>query len=263
MTSQPEGSPPKRISTLSPRSSLAIRMLTALAIGALLYFAHAAFIPLALAVLFSLLLTPPVEALHRRGLPRSVSAVVVLVVLACLIGGSANLLWTPAQSWWASAPQTLKMIEKKSRPVARLMNRIEILSSRAGEIGRAQPPSTASLGGPVTQSDVGESPPDADMAVEILVETRAALVGIVTVTFLVLFLLAGGPPMLARLSAALAIDLQSTQTLRVINAVRVEVSRYYASIALINLGLGLSTAVTMMLLGMPNPYSLGSRRSST
>ena len=157
MTSQPEGSPPKRISTLSPRSSLAIRMLTALAIGALLYyFAHAAFIPLALAVLFSLLLTPPVEALHRRGLPRSVSAVVVLVVLACLIGGSANLLWTPAQSWWASAPQTLKMIEKKSRPVARLMNRIEILSSRAGEIGRAQPPSTASLGGPVTQSDVGE-----------------------------------------------------------------------------------------------------------
>ena len=82
MTSQPEGSPPKRISTLSPRSSLAIRMLTALAIGALLYFAHAAFIPLALAVLFSLLLTPPVEALHRRGLPRSVSAVVVLVVLA-------------------------------------------------------------------------------------------------------------------------------------------------------------------------------------
>jgi predicted PurR-regulated permease PerM len=69
--------------------------------------------------------------------------------------------------------------------------------------------------------------------------------------------------MLARLSAALAIDLQSTQTLRVINAVRVEVSRYYASIALINLGLGLSTAVTMMLLGMPNPYSLGSRRSST
>ena len=257
MTSQPDGSPPKRISTLSPRSSLAIRMLTALAIGALLYFAHAAFIPLALAVLFSLLLTPPVEALQRRGLPRSVSAVVVLVVLACLIGGSANLLWTPAQSWWASAPQTLKMIEKKSRPVARLMNRIEILSSRAGEIGRAQPPSTASLGGPVTQSDVGESPPHADMAVEILDETRAALVGIVTVTFLVLFLLAGGPPMLARMSAALASDLQSTHTLRVINAVRIEVSRYYASIALINLGLGFCTAAIMMLLGMPNPFLWG------
>ena len=257
MSSQPDGSLPKRINTFSPRSSLAIRLLTALAIGALLYFAHAAFIPIALAVLFSLLLTPPVEALHRRGLPRSASTIVVLVVLVSLIGGSVNLLWTPAQSWWAAAPQTLKIIENRSRPLARLMNRIEILSSRAGEIGVVQPPSAASLGGSVMRGDVGASPPHADMAVEILNQTRAALISIVTVTFLLLFLLAGGPPMLARMSAALAIDLQSRQTLRVINAVRIEVSRYYASIALINLGLGLITAVTMLLLGMPNPFLWG------
>jgi len=259
MISQPDGSllnRIKRISASSPRSSVAIRLLVALAIGALFYFAHAVFIPIALAVLFSLLLTAPVEALHRRGLPRSASALLVLVVLASLIGGSVNLLWTPAQSWWASAPQTLKTIENRSRPVARLKNRIEMLSRRAGEIGAAQP-SNASLERSVVQSDVGGSPQHADMAVEILNETRAALVGIVTVTFLVLFLLAGGPPMLARMSAALASDLQSTHTLRVINAVRIEVSRYYASIALINLGLGLSTAAIMMLLGMPNPVLWG------
>jgi len=107
------------------------------------------------------------------------------------------------------------------------------------------------------QSDVRPSPAHEDMAVEILDQTRDALVGIVTVTILVLFLLAGGPPMLARMSAALAIDLQSTQTLRVISAVRLEVSRYYTSIALINVGLGVSTAVAMMLLGMPNPFLWG------
>ena len=257
MISQPDGSLLKRIGASSPGSSVAIRLLVALAIGALLYFAHAVFIPIALAVLLSLLLTAPVEALHRRGLPRSASALLVLVVLASLIGGSVNLLWAPAESWWVSAPQTLKTIENRSRPVARLMNRIEMLSSRAGEIARAPPPSTASLGGPVVQSDVGRSPQHADMTVEILDETLAALVGIVTVTCLMLFLLAGGPPMLARISAALARDLQSTHTLRVINAVRVEVSRYYASIALINLGLGLSTAAIMMLLGMPNPFLWG------
>ena len=257
MISQPDSSALKRISASSSRSSVAIRLLAGLAIGALLYFAHAAFTPIALAVLFSLLLTAPVEALHRCGLPRSASAIVVLVVLASLVGGSVNLLWTPAQSWWAAAPQTLKLIENRSRPVARLMNRIEILSSRAGEIGVVQPPSAASLGGSVMRGDVGASPPHADMAVEILNQTRAALISIVTVTFLLLFLLAGGPPMLARMSAALAIDLQSRQTLRVINAVRIEVSRYYASIALINLGLGLFTAVTMLLLGMPNPFLWG------
>jgi predicted PurR-regulated permease PerM len=258
MISEPNSFAPKRINASGSRSSIALRLLAGLAIGALLYFAHAVFVPIALAVLLSLLLTSPVEALHRRGLPRSASAILVLVVLASLIGGSVNLLWTPAQNWWAAAPKTLMMIEKRSRPVAQLMNRIEMLSSRAGEIGTAQPPSTASLAGSVIQSDVREAPPHADMAVEILDQTRDALVGIVTVTILVLFLLAGGPPMLARMSATLAIDLQSTQTLRVINAVRVEVSRYYASIALINLSLGLSTAVAMMLLGMPNPFLWGS-----
>src|ERR1700722_2892729 len=257
MISQPDSSDPKRISTSSSRSGVAIRLLAGLGIGALLYFAHAAFIPIALAVLFSLLLTAPVEALHRRGLPRSASAIVVLAVLASLIGGSVNLLWTPAQSWWASAPKTLMIIEKRSRPVAQLMNRIEMLSSRAGQIGVAQPSSPASLDDAVMQSEVRESTPHQDMAVEILDQTRDALVDIVTVTVLVLFLLAGGPPMLARMSAALATDLQSTQTLRVINAVRIEVGRYYASIALINLGLGLSTAITMMFLGMPNPFLWG------
>jgi predicted PurR-regulated permease PerM len=256
MISQPDGSPLKRLPASSPRSSVAIRLLAALAIGALLYFAHAVFIPIALAVLLSLLLTAPVEALHRRGLPRSASALLVLVVLASLIGGSLDLLWAPAQSWWASAPQTLKTIEMRSRPVARLINQIETLSSRAGAIGATQP-SNASPGGSVVQSDLGGSPQHADTAVDILNETRAALVGTVTVTFLVLFLLAGGPPMLARMSAALASDLKSTHTLRVINAVRVEVSRYYSSIALINLGLGLCTAAIMMLLGMPNPFLWG------
>jgi predicted PurR-regulated permease PerM len=256
MISQPDGSLVERLPSSSPRSSVAIRLLVGLAIGALLYFAHAVFVPIALAVLFSLLLTAPVEALHRRGLPRSASALLVLVVLVSLIGGAVNLLWAPAQSWWASAPQTLQTIEKRSRPVAQLMYRIEMLSNRAGEIGDAQS-SNASPGGSVAQSDVGRSPQHGDMAVEILNESRAALVGIVTVTFLVLFLLAGGPPMLARMSAGLATDLQSTHTLRVINAVRIEVSRYYASIALINLGLGLSTAAIMMLLGMPNPFLWG------
>jgi len=94
-----------------------MRLLAGLAIGALLYFAHTVFIPIALAVLLSLLLTSPVEALHRRGLPRSASAIVVLAVLASLIGGSVNLPWTPTQSWWASAPKTLMTIENRSRPV--------------------------------------------------------------------------------------------------------------------------------------------------
>jgi predicted PurR-regulated permease PerM len=88
-------------------------------------------------------------------------------------------------------------------------------------------------------------------------QIREALASIVTVIILTLFLLAGGLPMFARMSAALATDLHSTQTLKVIDAVRVEVSRYYVSIALINVGLGVATGLLTALLGMPNPLLWG------
>jgi predicted PurR-regulated permease PerM len=63
--------------------------------------------------------------------------------------------------------------------------------------------------------------------------------------------------MLARLTAAMAKNLEASHVLTVINAVRSEVSRYYASIALINLGLGTATFIVTMLLGMPNPLLWG------
>jgi predicted PurR-regulated permease PerM len=78
-----------------------------------------------------------------------------------------------------------------------------------------------------------------------------------TITILTLFLLAGGPPMLARMMESLARDVHSTHILKVIEAVRSEVGRYYATIAVINLGLALATGLAMMALGMPNPVLWG------
>jgi predicted PurR-regulated permease PerM len=240
---------------------VSLRVLAALAIGAVLYFGHATFIPIALAVLFSLILTAPVEALHRLGLPRAVSAILALVLLGSLLGAAVNLLWTPAQSWWVSAPQTMKTIERRVRPLSQFMGRLEELSHRADQIGDA--PAAPAAHAPaqvvvaVPSADSAAPPARAPVAVLILDQTRTVVISIVTVMMLMLFLLAGGPPMLARMSAALASDLHSTHTLAVINAVRAELSGYYGCLALINLGLGLATAAAMALLGMPNPLLWG------
>jgi predicted PurR-regulated permease PerM len=236
---------------------MSLRVLAALAIGALLYIAHAAFIPIALAALFALILTGPVEALRRLGLPRAIGALAVMVLLTALIGASVDLLWAPAQNWWAAAPQTLRTIERKVRPISQFMSRVEALTTRADQLGEATtntPPNSAPV---VAVPKAAAEGAHAPMAVAILDQTRNALIGLVTVVMLMLFLLAGGPPMLARMSAALASDLQSTHTLRVITAVRLELSRYYGGLALINFGLGLATAGIMALLGMPNPLLWG------
>jgi predicted PurR-regulated permease PerM len=49
---------------------MAVLLLAAGLGGALLYFAHAVFVPITLAILFALLLSAPVEALHKKKLPR-------------------------------------------------------------------------------------------------------------------------------------------------------------------------------------------------
>lgn len=244
-----------------PRST-ALRVLATVALGVVLYFGRAAFVPVALAILFSLVLSTPVEAMYRRGVPRSLAAILILLILVGLIGESVNLLWTPAQSWWAAAPHTLRVIEKKARPASQILNSIEALSDRAGQItqsGARNASASAAFvssppASPVSDPNTGQS---CGLTTDLLEQIRSTVISIVTVIILTIFLLTGGPPMSARMSAAWAGDLHSTQTLKVIDAVRREVSRYYVSIAMINIGLGVATGVLTMLLGMPNPLLWG------
>jgi predicted PurR-regulated permease PerM len=113
---------------------------------------------------------------------------------------------------------------------------------------------------PAPRSAPAPSPPSAAPAVsatDVLVETRSGIVSTVTVIILTLFLLSGGPPMLARMMAALATDVYAMHALKVIEAIRGELGLYYGTIALINLALGVATGVTMMLLGVPNSFLWG------
>ena len=222
-------------------------MLATVTVAAMLYFGHEVFIPVALALLFALVLSNAVEGLHRIGLPRAVSAFLMLLILITGIGAATDFLLEPAQQWLANAPRTMQVVERKIRPVERWMHRIEGLTHRAGEMGGAH-----------GSTPPAESAPAATLSgSEVLSATGATLAEILTIVILALFLLSGGPPMLARMAASLGSDLQAVHALRVIDAIRRELGRYYGTIALINLGLGAATAVAMLLLGMPNPYLWG------
>src|SRR5476651_2169679 len=100
-----------------PRSSWPLLLLVCGLCGVLLYFAQAVFIPIALAILFALVLSSPVEALHRRGLPRSLSAILILMIFLGLVGIAVDQLWAPAQQWLAGAPRTVRIISQKLGPV--------------------------------------------------------------------------------------------------------------------------------------------------
>lgn len=229
----------------------AVRILVAGAIGLLLYVGHVAFIPVALALLLSLVLSSPVELLHRVGLPRGLGAALVMLIIVGAVGGLTEFLAEPAQHWFAEAPHTVRVIARKIRPLSQFMSRLDDLRTSADNIAVAAHPAPASTPVPLSAAPAESGP------ALLLDITRGLLLGTVTVIILTLFLLSGGPPMLARMTSALVSDLNSAHVICVIEKVRAEVGRFYATTALINVGLGLATACAMKVCGMPNPFLWG------
>jgi predicted PurR-regulated permease PerM len=226
------------------------KLLVLVAVGVLLYVAHFAFIPIALALLFALVLSGPVEALFRLHVPRSLSATVILIIVLGLLAGLVVVMWAPTQHWFAAAPQTVKVIKRKLNPAIKFIGHVEELRSSAGNIGAANQP--AAPAAPLPASADNES-----SSALFLYETREAMISVLTFVIVTLFLLAGGPPMLARMTAAFVDDLNAAHVLAIIEKVRGEVGKFYVTTALINVGFGLATAGVMMLCGMPTPFLWG------
>jgi predicted PurR-regulated permease PerM len=215
-------------------------------IGVLLYLAHAAFIPVALALLAALILSSPVEMLFRAGVPRSVGAVLILVAAIAVAAGLIAIMWTPSQQWYASAPHTLAVIQRKVTPIARLMGHIEELTNRAGQVGAPKAAEAATVA--VPQENASRT---------VLAALSDSAVGLATFVIITLFLITGGPPMAARMTAAFFDHLKANHVQRYIEKVRAEVGQFYVTTMFINLGLGIATTLVMMAWGMPTPYLWG------
>lgn len=234
---------PSPVRTLTPE-----KILVCGALGTLLYVAHAAFIPLALASLFALVLSAPVEKLHARHIPRSVSASLILVVTFLALGGLGTWISIPAQEWFAKAPQTMAAVKQKVGPVAKFMNRIDDFRKSASNMTSSGHPGAAP---PVTVTPQQSAP-------SLIVDaTGTAVAGVLTFVIVTLFLLTGGPPMMARMGAAFSDRVNSAHVLMLIDKVRAQVGHFYLTTTLINLGLGTATALAMWACGMPTPYLWG------
>jgi len=231
-----------------PATLTATRVLVWGAIGLLLYGAHVAFVPIALSLLLALILSGPVEALYRLRVPRGIGALLMLLITLGLVTGGVNLLWAPAQQWFEGAPKTLQTIKKRITPLVRFKEHFDDLRGDASAFGATKPANTASP---------AAAAPAADDTVGFLDGTREVIVAFVTVVIITLFLLAGGPPMMAKMTTAFVDDLLAGRVLFLIEKVRAEVGRFYLTTTFINLGLGCATTLVMMAWGMPAPYLWG------
>jgi predicted PurR-regulated permease PerM len=202
-----------------------------------------------LALLFGLVLSAPVETLHKIRVPRSLSAALILVLALTALGGIVAMMWTPAQEWFAKAPQTMTTIKHKVSPIARFINHVDDLRKDAGNLGAQNHPAVAAPAAPAAAT---ESAPTL-----ILDVGGSALASALCFLIVTLFLLTGGPPMMARMTAAFVDDLNASYVLNILEKVRAEVGHFYLITTLINVGLGAVTGAAMWAWGMPTPFLWG------
>ena len=123
--------------TQSPRPSVtnsigdtALSGLLLLAVLYTFYFARALLLPVVLASLFSILLSPAVRTLRRARIPEAIGALIVMAIVIASLGIVVDRLIEPASTWLAKAPQSLSEIERKTRSLKNFAGEVRRITDR-------------------------------------------------------------------------------------------------------------------------------------
>jgi predicted PurR-regulated permease PerM len=228
-------------------SSPAMIGLFFLALIASLYLAAELLVPVAFAILLNLLFSPAVRWLSRRRVPVVLGAGVLVVAMIAIIVFALATLAGPANAWLDDAPRTVRELQQQMTAAKGNLANIQELADEVEQLSAEDSPQrvqTVEVKGPgVIESVVGGLP------------TVAAFAGVVI--FLTFFLLASGDSLLRRMTSCGRTWSERRRIVMIARQIESDLSRYLATVTVINAGLGIAVAVTMYFLEVPNPLLWG------
>ncbi|MER8429273.1 AI-2E family transporter [Mesorhizobium caraganae] len=226
--------------------SLLIGIFILMAIYAL-YFARAFFMPVILAFLLTLTLTPIVRFLRKRGIPELVSATLLVVLSVCVFAIAGYLLSGPVidllNNTSSIGQQLTERLAQLRRPLERIMqisHQIEQMTETSQEPG-------------IQKVALAQSGILSAAASNVL----AAGTSFTIIFVLSLFLLASGTMFYEKIIQSFASLSEKKRALRVVYDVEREISHYLLTVTIINAGLGAVIGLGLWALGMPNPLVWG------
>lgn len=215
-----------------------------------LYLAQAVLVPVLIALLIAIVLRAPVRLLARIGVPQSLSAgLIVLLVLGLLAFGMKQLT-DPAIAWLNRGPLIMSQIELKLGALRESLESAAEVTQRFSEM--------AQLGGNGEASDgdtvIVEGP---SLASQIFAGTQALAVNIFIIFVLLFFLLAWGAPLREHIIEAFPRPTDSARFETLLRSIGRDIGGYLRTITVINIVLGVVVGGVMALLGMPEPALWG------
>jgi predicted PurR-regulated permease PerM len=119
-----------------------------LALITLLYIASSFLIPLSIAALLSFLLFPVSRRIERWRVPRSISIIISILFMLCVLGGLVFFFYQQIQSFASDVPALKKQISVKTEQMQDLIERkIHISEEKQTQVARENLKSTMKEGG--------------------------------------------------------------------------------------------------------------------
>jgi predicted PurR-regulated permease PerM len=213
-----------------------------------IYAARAVVMPLVLACMLNLVLTPVVLALARIRIPEPLGAAIVVVIFLLMFGFGISTLAEPAAGWLRRLPFIIDQ----------LSDRLDFLQAPAEQLKSAEEALTnLGAGGPPSEATQVVVLPRTSLRDLLINETSRFALGALTTLALLYFMLAMGDKFLRRLVAALPDFRTKKQAVEIAHQLQRDMSHYLMTVTAINIGLGATVAGSMMLTGMPNPLLWG------
>ena len=214
---------------------------------AALHFARPLLLPVVLAVLLNLVLSPGVRALRRIGLPLPLGAGVVLLTALAVLGGTIWQFAEPAAEWIERAPASLQQMQGKIRPLKRSVEQVQKATDQveqATQVGAAKAVREVKVKGD-------------SLLHQLMARAQDAAVGAFMMLVLLYFLMASGDLFLRKVVRAFPSLRDKIRAVEIGRTIEREIGRYFLTYSLINLCVGGIVAAAMHFLGMPNALLWG------
>lgn len=212
-----------------------------------LYFARDFVMPVLLAFLLALMLTPIVRFLKKRGMPEALSATLLVLMSVIALASAGYFLSGPIIQLANDAPAIGRRVSERLSEFRHPFEKFMAVSHQVERVAdTAQEPGV--------QRVVVAQPGIVSQAAGNLLSagTTAAITFVLS-----LFLLASGTMFYEKIIQSFARLSEKKRALRIVYDVEREISRYLLTVAIINAGLGTAIGLGLWALGMPNPAVWG------
>ncbi|MFT3724238.1 MAG: AI-2E family transporter [Hyphomonadaceae bacterium] len=230
-------------------AAVCLSVLAIIALCAALWLAKAFLLPIAVALVFSVILGPICSRIEWFWIPRPISALMALIIAGGVAYLAFALIAEPASRWMEDAPQTIQRAERQLR---KLQEPLKPLTDISKEVQGLQIVPTPSA--PASRTVVVQ---EQGFAQSLLASAPIAIAQTGFVFILCYFLLVTREEFRIKFIAFQPTLKERVRAARVFRDVSRRVSGYIVTFSIINVVVGTATGLACWQLGLPEPLMWG------